>query len=65
MKSKEEIERKIISLIEEVDELTSDRQKDKDKYGGMSDEQNQDYFYDSAWRMAQINALQWVLEYIK
>lgn len=62
MKSKEEIEIKIKSLVEEIEQLTTDRQNDKDKFGGISDEANQDYFYDINYKTAEIEALRWVLK---
>ena len=62
MKNKEEIEIKIKSLVEEIEQLTTDRQNEKDKFGGISEEANQDYFYDISYKTAEIEALRWVLK---
>ena len=61
MKSKGEIERKIKSLVEEIEQLTTDRQNEIDKFGGISAGCNQDYFYDINYKMAELNALRWVV----
>lgn len=61
MKNKEQIELKIKLLDEEMNQLTVDRQSDKDKYGGISEEANQDYFDSIHYINAQIKALEWVL----
>ena len=46
MKTNEEIEKKIKILQEEIQELHDEREDKKNKYGGISEEENTDFFDD-------------------
>jgi predicted nucleic acid-binding Zn-ribbon protein len=61
MKTNEEIEKKIKVLQEEIQELNDDREEKKNKFGGISDEENQDFFDDTNYKWCEIKTLQWVL----
>jgi len=61
MKSKIEIEKQIKDLTSEIEEMHKERNEAKDKYGGVSEEENESFFADITWRMAKIEGLQWVL----
>ncbi len=61
MKTNEEIEKKIKVLQEEIQELNDDREEKKNKFGGISDEENQDFFDDINYKWCEIKTLQWVL----
>jgi len=61
MKNITEIEKQIKDLTSEIDEMHKERNDAKDKYGGISEEENESFFADIAWRMAKIEGLQWVL----
>lgn len=61
MKTKEEIEFKIKTLVEQIDELTNDRNNRKEQFGGISNEENEDYFSDISAKIAQTDVLKWVL----
>lgn len=61
MKTNGEIEKKIKVLQEEIQELHDEREQKKNKFGGISDEENQDFFYDINYKWCEIKTLQWVL----
>jgi peptidoglycan hydrolase CwlO-like protein len=61
MKTNEEIEKKIKLLQEEIEELNDDREEKKNKFGGISDEENKDFFDDINYKWCEIKTLQWVL----
>ena len=61
MKTKEDIERKIKSLVEEMDELTDERNDKKERFGGISKEENDDYFLDISAKICQVDILKWVI----
>jgi len=62
MRRREEIELKIKDLVEQTASLNTDRNDEKERYGGISEEVNNDYFSDIAYIIAQTEALQWVLK---
>lgn len=61
MKSKEEIERKIKEIKSDIDEMHEERNELKNKYGGVSEEYNSDFFRDLHQRNAELLTLEWVL----
>ena len=61
MKSKEEIEKKIEDLKNDIDEMHKERNENKEKYGGVSEEYNADFFSDLHQRNAELLTLEWVL----
>ena len=61
MKTEEEIEKKIADLKNDIDEMHKERNENKDKYGGVSEEYNADFFSDLHQRNAELLALEWVL----
>ncbi len=61
MKTNEEIEKKIKILQEEIQELHDEREDKKNKYGGISEEENTDFFDDINYKWCEIKTLQWVL----
>lgn len=61
MKSKGEIEKKIEELRDEMDEMHRERDENKEKYGGVSEEYNTDFFSDLHQRNAELLTLEWVL----
>jgi hypothetical protein len=61
MKSKEEIEYKLVSISEEILYLTKERAEKKEKMGGISDEENEDYLSDITHLTAKMKILEWVL----
>ncbi len=61
MKTNEEIEKKIKILQEEIQELHDEREDKKNKYGGISEEENADFFDDINYKWCEIKTLQWVL----
>lgn len=60
--NKEQILVKIKFLTKEIGQLTTDRQNDIDKFGGICSEANQDYFHDISYKTAEIESLRWVLK---
>ena len=62
MKSKEEIKRKLDSLLEDMHDMNVERSDKKEKYGGISEEENEDFFNDLSALHNQSHILRWVLE---
>lgn len=61
MRNKIEIDEKIKDLISEIEELYKERDENKEKYGGINEEDNESFFSDVSWRRAKIEGLLWVL----
>jgi hypothetical protein len=61
MKSKEEIKRKLDSLIQDMSDMHTERNEKKEKYGGVSEEENEDFFADLSAKHNQSHILKWVL----
>jgi len=62
MKTEKEITNKINELIEEMNELNNERNEKKNKYGGISEEENQDFFDDINHKWVEIKTLRYVLK---
>tara|TARA_R110000851_G_scaffold65533_1_gene148782 strand:- start:539 stop:736 length:198 start_codon:yes stop_codon:yes gene_type:complete len=61
MKSKEEIKRKLDSLLQDMSDMHTERNEKKEKYGGVSEEENEDFFTDLSAKHNQSHILKWVL----
>ena len=61
MKSKEKIKRKLDSLLEDMYDIHTERNEKKDTYGGISEEENEDFFTDLSAKHNQSHILKWVL----
>ena len=62
MKNKDWIEEKVKELEQEIKDLNQERNHKKDVFGGISKEENDDFFHDISWNMAKIEALRDVLD---
>jgi len=61
MKALREIKNRIKELNEEIDEMHNERNYKKEKYGGVSDDENDSFFSDLHYKSAEIKTLEWVL----
>jgi|LakMenEpi03Aug12_release.lakeMendotaPanAssembly.Ray.scaffolds.fasta_scaffold1613417_2 hypothetical protein len=61
MKTKQEIEKKIEDIKNDIDEMHKERDEIKNKYGGVSEEYNNDFFKDLHQRTSELLTLEWVL----
>lgn len=61
MKTIKQIKQKIADLTEEIEELHKDRNFKKNKNGGVSEEENQDFFNDLHHKSCEITTLKWVI----
>jgi hypothetical protein len=61
MKSKEEIERMVKVLQNEINDLHREREILSAKNGGVLEEYNEAFFCDLSFKSAELSALNWVL----
>lgn len=61
MKTQEEIEKRIKNLQEEIQELHDDRNEKKQMFGGVSEEENNDFLDDINYKWYEIKTLEWVI----
>lgn len=61
MKTQEEIEKRIRNLHVDIQELHEERNEKKEAFGGISEEENEDFLSDINYKWAEIKTLEWIL----
>lgn len=61
MKTKQEIKKKIEDIKNDINEMHKERDTMKNKFGGVSEEYNDDFFKDLHQRNSELLTLEWVL----